>query len=82
MNPLKGSGVLCVILQGQSALHVACLCGRLATVGRLLESSQSSINGCDLQGRRPLHMVLSSQSSPNTSLCLRYLLERGADVNV
>lgn len=73
---------LCIILQGQSALHVACLYGQITTVKQLVESRQSSINSCDLQGRRPVHMVVSSQSSPNTSLCLRYLLEQGADINV
>lgn len=83
MTYLKCSGltVLCIILQAQSALHAACLYGRLAAVKQLVESSQSSINSPDLQGRRPLHMAVSSQSSPNTSLCLRYLLERGADIN-
>lgn len=84
LNPLKCSGLifLCLLLQGQSALHVACLYGQLATMKRLVESSQSSIHSCDLQGRRPVHMVMSSQSSPNTSLCLRYLLEQGANINV
>ncbi|XP_031145778.1 ankyrin repeat domain-containing protein 53 isoform X1 [Sander lucioperca] len=68
--------------QGLSALHMACLYGQLATVQLLVESTQGWINSSDLQGRRPVHMVLSSRSSPNTSLCLKYLLEHGADVNV
>ncbi|KAG8006076.1 Ankyrin repeat domain-containing protein 53 [Nibea albiflora] len=68
--------------QGQSALHVACLYGQLATVHLLLESRPEWIDGSDRQGRRPVHMVLSSRSSPNTSPCLRCLLEHGADVNV
>lgn len=72
---------LCFVLQGHSALHVACFYGHLATVRQLLESGQSSINSSDLHGRRPVHMVVSAQSSPNASPCLRYLLERGAEVN-
>ncbi|XP_059211187.1 ankyrin repeat domain-containing protein 53 [Centropristis striata] len=64
------------------ALHMACLYGQLATVQLLVESGQEWINSSDLQGRRPVHMVLSSRSSPSTSSCLRYLLENGADINV
>ncbi|KAM3589993.1 uncharacterized protein V6R79_001463 [Siganus canaliculatus] len=67
--------------QNQSLLHSACMDGHLATVQHLVESGQDSINSSDVQGRRPLHMVLSFHSSPNTS-CLIYLLEHGADVNV
>ncbi|XP_070849761.1 ankyrin repeat domain-containing protein 53 [Chaetodon trifascialis] len=68
--------------QGLSALHVACLYGQLATVQLLVESGQGWVNSSDLQGRRPVHMLLSSQSAPSTTPCLRYLLEHGADVNV
>ncbi|XP_056431363.1 ankyrin repeat domain-containing protein 53 isoform X1 [Gadus chalcogrammus] len=67
---------------GVSALHVACLHGQLTCVKLLLESGLVDINGGCGQGRRPVHMVLSTQSSPNTSACLEYLLDRGADVNV
>eukprot|EP00066_Takifugu_rubripes_P025840 XP_011615106.1 PREDICTED: ankyrin repeat domain-containing protein 53 [Takifugu rubripes] len=68
--------------KGQPAFHVACLYGQLATIKQLLESSLSLINSSDLQGRRAVHMVMSSQSWPRTSSCLRYLLEQGADINV
>ncbi|XP_076581610.1 ankyrin repeat domain 53 [Chaetodon auriga] len=68
--------------QGLPALHVACLDGQLATVQLLVESRQGWINRSDLQGRRPVHMLLSTQSAPSTTSCLRYLLEHGADVNV
>ncbi|XP_063752169.1 ankyrin repeat domain-containing protein 53 isoform X2 [Eleginops maclovinus] len=61
---------------------MACLYGQLATVQLLVEESrQGGVNSSDLQGRRPVHMVLSPQSSPNSSSCLIYLLEHGADVN-
>ncbi|XP_054457853.1 ankyrin repeat domain-containing protein 53 [Anoplopoma fimbria] len=68
--------------QGLSELHMACLYGQLATVQLLVESRPEWIDSSDLQGRRPLHMVLSSRSSPNTCSCLAYLLEHGAYVNV
>lgn len=71
-----------IFLQGLSALHMACLYGQPATIRLLVESGKEWINSSDLQGRRPIHMVLSSQSSPKTSLCLIYLLEQGADINV
>ncbi|XP_040887736.1 ankyrin repeat domain-containing protein 53 [Toxotes jaculatrix] len=67
---------------GLPALHAACLYGRLATVQLLTETTPGSVNSSDAQGCRPIHMVMSSRSSPNTSACLRYLLENGADVNV
>ncbi|XP_034413518.1 ankyrin repeat domain-containing protein 53 [Cyclopterus lumpus] len=69
--------------QGLSALHVACLYGHLARVQLILESRPGWewMDRGDLQGRRPVHMVLSSRSSPNTFACLTYMVERGADVN-
>ncbi|KAM8747262.1 ankyrin repeat domain-containing protein 53 isoform 2-T2 [Acanthopagrus schlegelii] len=67
---------------GLPALHMACLYGQLATVQLLLESRLEWIDSRDGQGHRPVHMVLSSMSFPNASSCLRYLLERGADVTV
>uniref|UniRef100_UPI0037E6FF73 ankyrin repeat domain-containing protein 53 n=1 Tax=Semicossyphus pulcher TaxID=241346 RepID=UPI0037E6FF73 len=68
--------------QGLSELHMACLYGQLATVQLLLDSRPERINSSDQQGRRPVHMLLSSRSSPKASSCLRYLLEHGADVSV
>ncbi|KAM8897908.1 ankyrin repeat domain-containing protein 53 isoform 2-T2 [Spinachia spinachia] len=67
--------------QGLSALHLACLHGQLAAVQLLVESGRGRIACSDLQGRQPVHMVLSPRSSPNTSACLAYLLEHGADAN-
>ncbi|XP_071315475.1 ankyrin repeat domain-containing protein 53 isoform X2 [Trachinotus anak] len=61
---------------------MACLYGQLAAIQLLAESTSGWINSSDPQGRRPIHMVMSSRSSPNTSACLRYLLENGTDVNV
>ncbi|XP_041635984.1 ankyrin repeat domain-containing protein 53 isoform X2 [Cheilinus undulatus] len=71
-----------VDIQGLSALHMACLYGQLATIRLLLDSRPGWISIRDQQGRQPIHMVLSSLSSPNTSSCVRHLLEHGADVHV
>ncbi|XP_028285531.1 ankyrin repeat domain-containing protein 53 [Parambassis ranga] len=67
--------------QGLSALHVACIYGQPATVQLLVESRPGLVNCSDSQGRRPIHVVLSSQSASSTSACLRHLLEHEADVN-
>ncbi|CAJ1085987.1 ankyrin repeat domain-containing protein 53 [Xyrichtys novacula] len=68
--------------QGPSGLHQACLYGQLAEIQLLLDATPGRINAGDQHGRRPVHMVLSSLSYPNTTACVRYLLEHGADVNV
>ncbi|XP_028997264.1 ankyrin repeat domain-containing protein 53 [Betta splendens] len=67
---------------GVTALHMACLYGQVAEMQLMVESGRGSVHSSDSQGRRPIHMVLSSQSSPNTTACLRYLLQNGAGVNV
>lgn len=69
------------IFQGLSALHLACMYGQLAAVQLLVQSRPGLVDCSDSQGRRPIHMVLSSQSAPSTSACLRDLLEHEADVN-
>ncbi|KAJ3585109.1 hypothetical protein NHX12_013831 [Muraenolepis orangiensis] len=71
--------------QGVSALHLACLHGRLACVKLLVEAGLGEVNGGCARGRRPVHMVLSNPppgSPDTTTACLAYLLDRGADVNV
>ncbi|XP_038587463.1 ankyrin repeat domain-containing protein 53 [Micropterus salmoides] len=79
---IHGKLEVSVNTEGLSALHMACLYGQLSTVQLLVESGLVWIHSSDHQGRQPVHMVLSSRSSPNTSSCLRYLLEHGANVNV
>ncbi|KAG7261426.1 hypothetical protein CRUP_008030 [Coryphaenoides rupestris] len=55
--------------QGVSMLHVACLHGHLACVKQLVESGLVDVNDSCARGSRPVHMVLSTQSSPNSSAC-------------
>ncbi|XP_029931582.1 LOW QUALITY PROTEIN: ankyrin repeat domain-containing protein 53 [Myripristis murdjan] len=69
-------------LDREVALHVACLHGSWPCVELLVERRLVEINSSGPHGRRPVHVVLSSQSAPNSSACLRYLLEHGADINV
>ncbi|XP_071774158.2 ankyrin repeat domain 53 [Centroberyx gerrardi] len=68
--------------QGLTALHVACLHGQLACIELLVDTWLVEIDTRGPQGRRPVHMLLSPQSSPRSSACLAYLLERGADITV
>ncbi|XP_058251473.1 ankyrin repeat domain-containing protein 53 [Hemibagrus wyckioides] len=68
--------------QGLTVLHVAAQHGQLNCLKLLLESGTVDVNASCLHGRRPLHMVLSPESKPNTYSCLTYLLEHGAEPNV
>ncbi|XP_053717143.1 ankyrin repeat domain-containing protein 53 isoform X1 [Synchiropus splendidus] len=65
-----------------TGLHIACLNGHLSTIRRLVESGVCCIDSRGCQGHRPIHMVLSAHSAPNTIHCLKYLLNKGANVNV
>ncbi|XP_042615158.1 ankyrin repeat domain-containing protein 53 [Cyprinus carpio] len=68
---------------GLSVLHIAALHGHLDCIELLLEADGSvDVNSSCPHGRRPVHMVLSAQSRPNTHACLIYLLEHGAQINV
>ncbi|XP_067308114.1 ankyrin repeat domain-containing protein 53 [Pseudorasbora parva] len=68
--------------QGLTALHIAALHGHLDCVGLLLEAGDYvDVNVSCPHGRRPLHMVLTAQSQPNSHACLIYLLEHGAEIN-
>ncbi|XP_016307787.1 ankyrin repeat domain-containing protein 53 [Sinocyclocheilus anshuiensis] len=68
---------------GLSVLHIAALHGHLDCMDLLLEDGGSvDVNSSCPHGRRPVHMVLTAQSRPNTHACLIYLLEHGAQINV
>nr|XP_019964097.1 PREDICTED: ankyrin repeat domain-containing protein 53-like isoform X1 [Paralichthys olivaceus]XP_019967715.1 PREDICTED: ankyrin repeat domain-containing protein 53-like isoform X1 [Paralichthys olivaceus] len=71
-----------VFAQGLSALHMACLYGQLGPLRVLVKTTLDELDSSDPQGRRPIHMVMSSQSSPKSAACLRFLLENGADISV
>ncbi|XP_008426172.1 ankyrin repeat domain-containing protein 53 [Poecilia reticulata] len=63
------------------ALHVACLHGEFQTIQLIIEDSPLSVNLSDSKGRRPLHVVLSSQRFSNKYTVFKYLMARGADIN-
>ncbi|KAL0970148.1 hypothetical protein UPYG_G00237800 [Umbra pygmaea] len=68
--------------QGLTVLHVAGLHGRLECMKLLLESESVDVNASCPHGRRPIHMVLTSQNRPNSHACLIALLQHGALPNV
>ncbi|XP_069579347.1 ankyrin repeat domain-containing protein 53 isoform X2 [Brachyistius frenatus] len=75
------TSVLPAVDEVRLELHEACIYGRLPDIQLLVQSGLWWIDCSDSRGRRPLHVVLSLRSVPNTSACLRYLLEHGANVN-
>lgn len=64
-----------------SALHVACLYGELHTIRLIIKARPLWVNLGDSKGRRPLHIVLSSQRLSDTYTVFKYLMEQGADIN-
>ncbi|KAK7171093.1 hypothetical protein R3I94_001108 [Phoxinus phoxinus] len=68
---------------GLTVLHIAALHGHLACMELLVEAGDCvDVDVRCPQGRRPLHMLLTTQSRPNSHACLIYLLEHGAQINV
>lgn len=71
------------MFQGLSVLHIAALYGHLECMKLLLDAGDVvDVNAGCRHGRRPIHMVLTAQSRPDTHTCLTYLLEHGAQTNV
>ncbi|XP_056594981.1 ankyrin repeat domain-containing protein 53 isoform X2 [Triplophysa dalaica] len=68
---------------GLSVLHIASLYGHLECMKLLLNAGDVvDVNAVCPRGRRPIHMVLTAQSRPNTHACLTYLLDHEAQTNV
>ncbi|KAG8537500.1 hypothetical protein GDO81_024425, partial [Engystomops pustulosus] len=67
---------------GFSALHMAAIHCRLQCLRVLLEDCGMDVDTPSSYGWRALHLVLNQKTGRRTMPCLRYLLQRGADVNV
>ncbi|KAM4049495.1 ankyrin repeat domain-containing protein 53 isoform 2-T2 [Anomaloglossus baeobatrachus] len=67
---------------GFTALHMAATHCRLRCLALLLEEHGMDVNLPSTYGWRPLHLVMNQKSGHRVMPCLRYLLQRGADVNV
>ncbi|OCT99058.1 ankyrin repeat domain-containing protein 53 [Xenopus laevis] len=67
---------------GFTALHLAALHGRLPCIKLLIERYKLSLDLASHYGWTPLHLALDSKTGPRAPECVRYLLERGAKVNV
>ncbi|XP_044158380.1 ankyrin repeat domain-containing protein 53 [Bufo gargarizans] len=67
---------------GFTTLHMAALHSRLQCLKLLLEDYGMDVNVPSVYGWRALHLVMNRKSGQRAMPCLRYLLQRGADVNV
>ncbi|XP_066428957.1 ankyrin repeat domain-containing protein 53 isoform X2 [Eleutherodactylus coqui] len=67
---------------GFTALHMAAVHSRLPCLKLLLEDCSVDVNVPSAYGWRALHLVMNQKSGHRVMPCLRYLLRRGADVNV
>ncbi|XP_069832397.1 ankyrin repeat domain-containing protein 53 isoform X2 [Dendropsophus ebraccatus] len=67
---------------GFTALHMAAVHSRLQCLKLLLEDYRMDVNVPSVYGWRALHLVINQKSGRRVMPCLRYLLQRGADVNV
>ncbi|XP_056408892.1 ankyrin repeat domain-containing protein 53 isoform X2 [Hyla sarda] len=67
---------------GFTALHMAAIHGRLQCLKLLLEDYGMDVNAPSAYGWRALHLVMNQKSRRRVMPCLRYLLQRGAHVNI
>lgn len=71
----KGASIIATTKEGDSALHLSCLRGRISTA-RLLIERQAAVNAKNHEGTTPLHFAcLSGQVD-----CVELLIQGGADV--
>ncbi|XP_062903254.1 ankyrin repeat domain-containing protein 53 [Mobula hypostoma] len=78
----KAKGKVAVDRNGYNAVHYAAQNGRLECLRVLLEEYNMDVNLPDLQGYRPIHMILNKECQFCAEHCLNYLLDIGADPNV
>ncbi|KAH0615698.1 hypothetical protein JD844_026018 [Phrynosoma platyrhinos] len=69
-------------INGFSALHTAALRGRLDCIQMLVDRYGANVNLASVTGWRPIHLVLSKENGAMALECLKYLISKGAKVNV
>ena len=73
----SASLIKCAIVQGLTALHLACIGGHGAVAGLLLSRSTALLTTADAAGRSPLHTAATHGHARLVEL----LLGQGADIN-
>ncbi|XP_060632229.2 ankyrin repeat domain-containing protein 53 [Anolis sagrei] len=69
-------------INGFSALHTAALRGRLDCIEVMVERYGVDVNLPSLTGWCPVHLVLSKENGDRALECLKFLISKGANVNV
>ncbi|XP_043920002.1 ankyrin repeat domain-containing protein 53-like [Protopterus annectens] len=67
---------------GLTVIHLAALHGHLECLKELIEKYNVDIDLASSEGWRPIHLVLNKECGPNAMSCLKYLIEKKANVNV
>ncbi|XP_029450129.1 ankyrin repeat domain-containing protein 53 [Rhinatrema bivittatum] len=68
--------------QGFTAIHFAAFHGRLECLKLLHEKYNVDVNLPSKAGWRPIHLALNRKSRTQALNCVRYLIEKGANINV
>ena len=63
-------------------IHIASIHARLKVIKYLIEERKVDVNLASTHGWRPVHLCISNQVGPRAIECLRYLVERGAEIEV
>ncbi|XP_042326683.1 ankyrin repeat domain-containing protein 53 isoform X2 [Sceloporus undulatus] len=69
-------------INGFSALHTAALRARLDCIQILVDRYGANVNLASVTGWRPIHLVISKENGAMGLECLKFLISRGAKVNV
>lgn len=81
-NSLKISSEVVFDKNGFATLHLACIHGRLNIIKYLIEEQNLNINLPSSQGWCPIHLCINNNIGSKAVECLRYLISKGADINV
>ncbi|NJL22736.1 MAG: ankyrin repeat domain-containing protein, partial [Leptolyngbyaceae cyanobacterium SM1_3_5] len=68
--------------KGFSTIHIASINGRLNILRFLIEEKSVDPNFSSHHGWRAVHLCINNQIGDRAANCLRYLVEKGADINM
>lgn len=81
LNESLKFNVLFFVKKGFSTIHVASIHGRQNILQFLIEEKSIDPNFPSGHGWRPIHLCISNQTGERAIRCLRYLVQKGADIN-